>query len=666
MQKRGSNMTIEEQSVNELRVLSTEMITNAMSGHPGIALGSAPIIYSLYANCMAVDPDDPNNLFRDHFVLSAGHGSSILYATLHAMGYKITLDDLKNFRKLGSVTPGHPEIGVTPGIDASTGPLGQGIANAVGMAIAEKYFAATFNKKDAKLFDSTVYCMCGDGCLMEGVAYEALSLAGTLNLNNFVLIYDCNKVTIEGKLDLAFLENIPLRFKAIGFDVKKVKNGNDTREISKAILSARKSKRPAIVIVPTVIGYGSTLAGNEKVHGTPLTEEMLQKLKLFLEVTKPKFDLSHEVKAHFEQKRNDAKIRLYERNCEKIYKEKYPKEYKQLKSLFEETGFEKIVEKLKKIAIKDYMQPSTTRDLNHLIMQEVSKVLPNLLGGSADVATSTKAYIESKTEFSKNNYASKYMHYGVREHGMAAISNGMSLFGGLIPYQSCFLTFMDYLKPALRMSALMNLRVFSVFSHDSITAGQDGPTHQPIEQLPTLRTTPNLIVSRPYNASEILATYIWQLQNKMPVCMLVSKDKANFVASDIEDCLKGGYVLKETRKADITVVATGHDVDRGLKVADELKKAGLSARVVSMPCVSIFERQTKSYQKSVLKDLPKVFIEASADNIWYKLAEKNDLVLNLTSFGKSGDATSVERFFKFDIDAISKQIISWQKKLSKN
>ena len=657
-------MTIEEQSVNELRVLSAEMITNAMSGHPGIALGCAPILYSLYANCMAIDPDDPNNLFRDHFVLSAGHGSSILYATLHAMGYKISLDDLKKFRTLGSNTPGHPEVGVTPGIDASTGPLGQGIANAVGIAIAEKYFASTFNKKDAKLFDSTVYCMSGDGCLMEGVAYEALSLAGTLNLNNFVLIYDCNKITIEGKLDLAFLENIPLRFKALGFDVKKVKNGNDTREISKAILSAKKSKKPAIVIVPTVIGHGSTLAGNEKVHGSPLTEEMLQKLKLSLLVTKPKFDLSHEVKAHFEQKRNDAKLRLYERNCEKVYKEKYPKEYKQFKSLFDESNLQKVVEKIKKITIKNDLHLASTRDLNHAIMQEVAKVLPNLFGGSADVSTSTRAYIESKTEFSRYNYSSKYMHYGVREHGMAAISNGISLFGGLIPYQSCFLTFMDYLKPALRMSALMRLRVLSVFSHDSISAGQDGPTHQPIEQLPALRAIPDSIVSRPYNASEILATYIWLLQNNMPVSMLVSKDKINFIESDVYDCLKGGYVLKEARKAELTLVATGYDVDRCIKISERLKKLGIIARVVSMPCVSVFESQTKAYQKSVLKELPKVFVEASAENYWFKMAGNGDLVLNLTNFGRSGTPESVEKFAKFDAESLTKQIAAWYKKAS--
>ena len=295
-------MTIDERAVNELRVLSAEMITNAKSGHPGIALGSAPIIYSLYANVLVADPDQPKSIFRDRFVLSAGHGSSILYAVLHSMGYDISIDDLKSFRKINSKTPGHPEVDATSGIDCSTGPLGQGIANAVGMAIAEKYFEATFNKRDAKLFDNTIFCMTGDGCLMEGISYEALSLAGTLNLNNLVLIYDYNKITIEGKLDLASCEDVEKRFDAIGFDVKKVKNGNDTKEITKALLNAKKSKKPVLVIVPTTIGFGSELAGNEKVHGTPLSNQMLQNLREKLMVSKPEFDFSSQVKAHFEAK----------------------------------------------------------------------------------------------------------------------------------------------------------------------------------------------------------------------------------------------------------------------------------------------------------------------------------------------------------------------------
>ena len=652
---------IEEQCVNELRVLSAEMITNAGSGHPGIALGSAPILYSLYANCMAVNPDDPYNFNRDRFVLSAGHGSSILYSTLHAMGYKISTDDLKKFRTCGSITPGHPEYGITPGVDSTTGPLGQGIANAVGMAIAEKHFAAIFNKKDAKLFDSTIYCLTGDGCLMEGISYEALSLAGTLNLDNFVLIYDCNKTTIEGKIDIAFCDDIELRFKSIGFDIFKVKNGNSTQEISKAILSAKKSKRPAIVVVPTIIGYGSRLADSEKSHGSPLSVEMLDDLRQTLCVNRPEFELSDKVKEHFKKVSRDAQLRLFSKNKENKYKEKYPKEYKKFKAMFDENTYTKLAEKLKNIDISAFAA-GATRDINHVLLQEVAKIVPNLFGGSADVAPSTKAFVKEESAFSKTDYLSSYMHYGIREHAMAGISNGIALFGGLIPYQSCFLSFFDYLKPSLRMSALIKLRVLSMFSHDSILVGQDGPTHQPIEQIPTLRNIPNMIVSRPYNAAEILATYIWMLNNKMPINMILSKDKMELLNSSLDDALMGGYIIKDAKKAQITLVGTGTDVDKCLQIAEILQQNSVSARVVSMPCVSIFESQSMAYQKSVFNYMPKVFIEASAENYWYKMASDNDLVLNITEFGTSGKPSEVEKFMKFDAKSLAKKILSWHKK----
>ena len=652
-------MKIDDKCVNELRVLSNEMITNAKSGHPGIALGSAPIIYSLYANVLAVDAKDDKSLFRDRFVLSAGHGSSILYATLHAMGYDILKQDLMDFRKLGSKTPGHPEVDVTTGIDASTGPLGQGVANSVGLAIAEKHFEALFNKPDCKLFDSKVFCLVGDGCLMEGISYEALSLAGNLCLDNLVLIYDCNKITIEGKIDITFSDDIELRFKSIGFDVFKVIDGNNTAEITKVLLKAKSCKNPCVVVVPTTIGYGTELAGNKKIHGSPLNAEQLNALKIKLNVQKPDFELSQDVKKHFEQKQKDAYLRLQKQDKLKEYKSKYPQDYKKFKQLFEKDSFEKEIEKLKIICANG----KTTRDINFEVQNKFAEIMPQFFGGSADVATSTKAYVKTQNDFSKNNYSSNYMHYGVREHAMAGISNGLALFGGMLPYQSCFLSFVDYLKPALRMCALQNLRVFSVFSHDCITAGQDGPTHQPIEQLPSLRLMPNSIVSRPYNAEEIIATYIWLLQNKKPTCMLVSKDKQEFVKSDVNLALKGGYVLKDNKKAQITLVATGSDVDRCLQVAELLQKGNINARVVSMPCVSVFVEQSSSYKKSVLKDLPIAFIEASADNIWFKFAKPTDLVLNLNSFGKSGSPQQVLEYMQFDAKSLHKKISKWVKNI---
>ncbi len=652
---------IEDKAVNELRVLSAEMITTANSGHPGIALGSAPIFYSLYSNILAVDAQDPKNIFRDRFVLSAGHGSSILYATLFAMGFDLTNDDLKNFRRVNSKTPGHPEVNITDGVDDSTGPLGQGIANAVGMAIAEKNMEATFNKRDLKLFDSKIYCLSGDGCLMEGISYEALSLAGTLNLNNFVLIYDYNKITIEGNLDIANLEDVALRFKAINFDVITVKNGNSTKEITTAITKAKKSKKPSIVIVPTVIGFGSDLEGTEKVHGLPLSAEQIENLKNRLDVSKPNFDLSSDVKKHFEEKSNNAKQRLFKRNVELKYKEKYPKEYKKLKQLFD-FNYENVIQKIKKLDNNSF---GATRDLNHKIMQEVAKFVPTFIGGSADVATSTKAYIESNSYFSKNDYFSRYIHYGIREHSMAGISNGIALFGGFLPYQSCFLSFMDYLKPAIRMSALMNLRVFSIFSHDSITAGQDGPTHQPIEQLPSLRLIPNTIVSRPYNASEILATYIWLMENKKPVSMLVSKDKYEYFESKVDDAINGGYTIFENKSADITLIGTGSDVDRCFKIMKILNSNGIECRIVSIPSISIFEEKTTKYKNNVLKDLPKVFVEASNEQTWYRFAGRADLVLGLNNFGASGSPAEVEKFMKFDANSLAKKILKWHSQKNK-
>lgn len=652
---------IDEKSIDELRVLANEMITNAKSGHPGIALGSAPILYSLFADVMAISPDDADNIFRDRFVMSAGHGSSLLYATLHAMGYHISKQDLMNFRKFGSKTPGHPEVDVTPGVDDSTGPLGQGVANAVGMAIAEKHFEAMFNQKDVKLFDGKVYCLVGDGCLMEGISYEALSLAGNLKLDNFVLIYDCNNITIEGKTDITFTDDIRLRFASIGFDVIDVKNGNSYKDISKALLRAKKAKAPTIVVVHTTIGFGTELAGNQKIHGTPLTEEMLDKLKINLFVNKPPFELSSEVKDNFDQKAKLAKQRLLERDKSKQYKAKYPKEYKEFRALFDEKFLDKAVDKIKRIKVDT---TGTTRDINHLVMAEVANILPNFLGGSADVATSTKAFVQTD-ELCQKNYAGKLLHYGVREHAMAGISNGLALFGGILPYQSCFLSFVDYLKPALRMSALMSLRELLVLSHDSITAGEDGPTHQPIEQLPSLRLIPNTIVSRPYNLSEILATYTWLASYKKPVCMLVSKEKMQYADSDIEKAQKGGYCLKDCRKADCTIISTGADVARCLQASEILKQSGILCRVVSMPCVSVFEAQTKTYQKAVLKDLPKVFVEASAENCWYKFCGKDDMVIGVSSFGASGNANSVLQDKKMDAQNIAKQIANWHKSLCK-
>lgn len=655
-------MTIKETAINELRVLSAEVITNAGSGHPGIALGAAPILYALYADVLDASPKEPNFFNRDRFVLSAGHGSSLLYSTLYAMGYNISTNDLKKFRSLGSKTPGHPEVDVTEGVDASTGPLGQGIANAVGMAVAQKHLSAKFNKPNCKIFDGKVFCLCGDGCLMEGISYEALSIAGNLKLDNFVLVYDCNKITIEGKTQITFDEDIKKRFQSMHFAVLEVKDGNNVENLTKKLLQAKKAKKPTVVIVNTQIGYGTELVGNQKIHGTPLSKEQLEKLKFSLGVIKPEFDFSPAVKEHFKQKQAEALHRFDAKNKLAEYQAKYPQDYKLLKSLFDEKTYQKAIAKLQKVKV---VQNGSLREINHQILQLLDELLPNLFGGSADVATSTMAYVETAQDFNCKNYAGRLMRYGVREHAMVGISNGIALFGGLLPYQSCFFSFFDYLKPALRMSALMNLRELFVFSHDSITAGQDGPTHQPIEQLASLRLVPNTILYRPYNASELLAGYISLLQNKKPTCILVNKDKCSYFDSSVEDALKGGYVLVENKKAKFTIVSTGGDVARILKAVEILEKEKIFARVVSIPCVSVFEEQTKAYQNSVLKKLPKVFVESSNDNVWFKFMAQNDLLINLSSFGASANPAQVLKKFGLDETGIAKSIQSWQKSTKK-
>ena len=653
-------MTIEEKAVNELRVLSAEMITNAKSGHPGIALGSAPILFSLYANIMAVDANKPTNFNRDRFVLSAGHGSSLLYATLFAMGYNLSKSDLKNFRSINSKTPGHPEVDVTEGVDCSTGPLGQGVANAVGMAIAEKHLSAKFNKPDCKLFDNKIYCLCGDGCLMEGISYEALSLAGNLKLDNFVLIYDCNNITIEGKTQITFTEDIKKRFESINFAVFDVKNGNNITDLTKKLMLAKKQKKPTVIIVHTTIGFGSELAGHQKIHGTPLSIEQLEKLKISLLVSKPEFDLSPEVKDFFKNAITQAKNRLQKRDKLEEYKKKYLQDYKMFKSLFDEKIYQKAITKLQKAKFE---QKGSLRDINHSIMQYLDALIPNLFGGSADVATSTMAFVENKKDFNAKNYDGDLIHYGVREHAMNAISNGMALYGGILPYQSCFFSFFDYLKPAYRMSAMMGLRELYVFSHDSISAGQDGPTHQPIEQLASIRLVPNTNVFRPYNASEIVAGYITMLANKKPTSIIVNKDKSEYIESSVDDALKGGYVLLENKKAKFTIVSTGGDLSRVLKAVDILNQNKIFARVVSVPCLGIFDEQTKIYKKSVMKNLPKVFVESSNDTIWYKYFSDNNLILNVSAFGKSGSPSQVLKNYGLDENSIATKIEKWYKNL---
>lgn len=649
-------MKIIDKLKNELRVISCEMINRAKSGHTGVALGAAPVFEALYTEILDYNPQDDKNIFRDRFVNSAGHSSALMYSVLHAMGFKLTKNDLLKFRQLNSKTPGHPEFNVTPGVDCSTGPLGQGIANAVGMALAQKHFASNFNEEGFKLFDNKVYCFCGDGCLMEGVSYEALSLAGTLNLNNLVLIYDRNKITIEGSTDLTFEENIELRFKAVGFDILTVKEGNSVEHIVKALKVAKKSNKPMLVIVETAIGYGSKYAGDCTIHGKPLTDEELAKLKEDLGVLNKPFEFSKEVKEFCANKQQERVVKIEEKQkLLQEYKSAFPKKYALLQNYINLAFNEVVLKNLAKIDVKNDI---STRDMNFNILNQIGKIVKNFVGGCADVNTSTKAYFDGEPYMAKNSFGARNIHFGVREHSMAAICNGMALFGGLNTFASTFFTFSDYLKPALRMSGLMNLPVLYIFTHDSFMIGEDGPTHQCIEQLWGIRAIPNITLFRCYNNQEILAAYTYYFKTKKPTVIVLSKHVGKTSSTSLKDAVHGGYIIsKEQTKLDVQIVATGMEVETALNVQNLLKEQNIGARIVSMPSANEFMKQTDNYKNKVLENGTKtVLIEAGNDFGWEVVLNKIDLYISLNDFGKSGKPQELKKYFGFDETTIVNKI----------
>lgn len=640
--------------VNNLRIVGTETITHAKSGHPGVVLSAAPIFYSVFKN-LKTDKNNLKYFNRDFFVNSAGHSSALNYACMNLFDMGITKQDLLNFRTLNSKTPGHPEIS-TGGIDCSTGPLGQGVANAVGISISQKHFAKIFNKKDFKIFDSVTFCFVGDGCMMEGVSLEAFSLAGSLKLNNLIVIYDRNRKTIEGDISTTFCDDIFLKFKAMNFNVYHVKNGNNADLIEKAILKAKKSKnKPNLIVVDTLIGYGSHVEDSEVSHGKPFTEEEILKLKNklnmqneFLEFNKDVQDFVNKIVENRQNLIKEEKLRLEK------YEQKFPDEYRKLNQFFE-FGFNKVaVKHLEKFNKKNNL---STRENNHLILNNISHDVLNFMGGSADVNTSSMVFLENEG-YLNENFANRNIHFGIREHSMAAISNGIALFGGMSAFCSCYLSFSDYLKPSLRMSALMNLPVLYEFSHDNFLIGEDGPTHQPVEQMVMLRATPNLAVFRPYNISEILACYKYFLQTKKPTAIVLSKEKVENKKSKISDCLKGGYVIfREIEPLKAVILTSGMETQIAINVAKKLK----NIRVVSMPCFELFDKQSKKYQESVLTTKPKIALEFSSSYSYYKYVS-NGLYLCQDSFGRSGKGKDIQKYFKLDENNIIKKI----KKFLKN
>lgn len=616
--------------INSIKGLSIDMIDNASNGHPGVALGAAPIIYTLYSRHLNIDLDDDKWINRDRFVLSGGHASALLYSMLFYVGY-LSLDDLMSFRKINSKTPGHPEID-TKGVDISTGPLGQGIANGVGMAIAGKYYESTLSKD----IDYYTYVMCGDGDLMEGISYEATSLAGTLNLNKLILLYDSNDICLDGNTNLAFNEDIKSRFESINWNYIKVVDGNSVEEIDKAISLAKMSDKPTIIEIKTIIGSGSMHEGTHKVHGTPLTKEDISKLKDKLNLSQKSFDVDMNLVYEF---RNFIRNRCKEKTI--INKEVESVDVFSLQNEF----YENINEPL--------------RVTNGKIMNEISKKLKYFIGGSADVSASTKTYLIEKGVFSKEDYSGRNIYYGVREHAMGAISNGIASCG-INPFVSTFLSFADYLKPAIRMSALMNLPVTYIFTHDSVNIGSDGPTHQPIEQLSMLRNIPNLRVFRPADANEILGSWNEILKYKGPSALVLSRNESPLLKmSDAKEVSMGAYIVKhEKGRLNGIIIATGSEVNLAVKIADELEKSGIYLRVVSMPSMSLYEQNTDEYKSSIIPEgYKKIVIEYASSSDWFRYVRNERYLININNFGKSGTKEEILEYYELDYESVKNHII---------
>ena len=613
------------------------MITNANSGHPGIALGSAAIMYALFKDHYFYDVKDHDFIARDRLVLSCGHASSLYYATAYMFNFGITESDLKSFRQFDSKTPGHPEYGVTNFVETSTGPLGQGIANAVGMAIGQSILSERFNVQKYPIFDNYTYCMCGDGCLMEGVGQEALSLAGTLKLNKLILLYDYNNITIDGKATIANAENPVKKFKAMNWNVIVVRNGNNYNSVTRAISRAKKSvNKPTVIIFKTVIGYGTEKAGSHEIHGKPLSNIELNELKRNLQI-ETSFNLPEDIKEYV-AKTNIKNNQLVEKwnNMFALYQKTNPDLYKQLVAFMDNKKID-VTKLLREDIVKKDM---SGRDANQLILKELSQKMPRLIGGTADLAPSTRAYILDGGDYSYDNRKGKNIHFGVREHAMGAICNGLTLYLNNPSFCSTFIAFSNYMIPPIRMSALMNIPSMFMFSHDSYKVGEDGPTHQSVDQLGSLRLIPNLNIFRPCDTKELLACYQIALSGKKPSAFVLTKQTLKAQNSSYSDILKGGYVLNGT-KGDVEILASGSEVELANNVKSILEGQDIKVVVASFPCLEVFDKQSEKYKKDVLsKGKLKVSIEASNDNTWYKYIGEKGLKISIEEFGKSANSHS--------------------------
>lgn len=657
--------TIDTTCVNAIRVLSADAIQKANSGHPGLPLGAAAMAYELWGHHMKHNAKDPKWANRARFILSGGHGSMLLYSLLHFYGYGLTLDDIKDFRQDSSLTPGHPEYGHTVGVEATTGPLGAGMGMAVGMAMAEAHLAAIFNKPGYPVVDHYTFALGGDGCMMEGISSEAFSLAGTLGLDKLIILYDSNRISIEGSTDIAFTENVQERMKAFGFQTITVEDGNDLEAIGKAIEEAKADKEhPSFITIKTEIGYGCPAKqGSASAHGSPLGEDNIIAMKENLDwFSKEPFAVPDAVYAHYKELSEQAAAP--EAEWQKLFDE-YAKAYPDMKVLWD--AYHHDVDAQALLGNEDFWtyadKPQATRSLSGIMINRLKSLMPQLVGGSADLAPSNKTYMDDEGDFQKGNYAGRNFHFGVRELAMGAITNGLALHGGVRPYAGTFFVFSDYMKPMIRLAALMKLPTTYVLTHDSIGVGEDGPTHEPIEQLAMLRAMPNVNVFRPADATETAAAwYLAVTSTETPTALVLTRQNLPQLAGSSKDALKGGYVLADSTKAtpDAIVIASGSEVVLAVDAKEVLAKDGIDVRVVSMPCMELFDAQSDEYKEQVLPKAvrARVVVEAASDFGWGKYIGLDGATVTMNSFGASAPAGVLFKKFGFTTEHVVETVKS--------
>jgi len=659
----GNNMTnkLDQLAINTIRTLSIDAINAANSGHPGLPMGAAPMAYTLFSQFLNHNPKQSKWFNRDRFILSAGHGSALLYSLLHLTGYDVSLQDLKEFRQLDSKTPGHPEVGHTDGVEATTGPLGQGIANAVGMAMAEAHLAAKFNKDGMNIVDHYTYALVGDGCLMEGLSYEAMSMAGHMKLGKLVVLYDSNDISLDGELNLSFSEDVKKRAESANWHYLRVEDGNSTEEIAKAIAAAKaNTNQPTIIEIKTVIGYGSQKEGTNSVHGAPLGKEEAKATKKRYGVSEEEFFVPEEVKEHFAslQKQGAQKEAAWN-ELVKQYEQAHP----ELANEFKQALSGEVEIKPEELLTFDSSKQLSTRVASEQAINFFIKHVPSIFGGSADLSHSTMTTIQEEGIFSVDSNAGRSVYFGVREHAMGSAGNGLALHGGVKPFVSTFFVFNDYLRPAIRLASLSKLPVTYVFTHDSIAVGEDGPTHEPVEHITALRAIPGLTVIRPTDANETVSAWSYALSRKdEPVALILSRQNLpifNETKGNVENLSKGAYILAETNATpDVILLATGSEVSLAVAAKEQLEQEGKSVRVVAVPSWELFDRQDAAYKQHVLPSsiTKRVSIEMGITLGWEKYIGFEGKAIGIDTFGASGNGNKVMEKFGFTVENVVKEV----------